>query len=108
MNNMYIIPANSKRGRLIFNLFRVIDLWVIAIGAIITTFLVLGFGTDNIFLLIAELSPLGIALLLVVPVENYHNVLVFLQEAYLFFISQRQFRWKGWCASNGARQEEGK
>ena len=88
--NDYLIPANSKRGKLIFNMFRLIDIWVIAGGAITTTLLVLLFQTNNVFLLIAELLPLGIALLLVVPIDNYHNVLVFLQEIYLFLVSQKR------------------
>lgn len=104
--NDYLIPANSKRGKLIFNMFRLIDIWVIAGGAITTTLLVLLFQTNNVFLLIAELLPLGIALLLVVPIDNYHNVLVFLQEIYLFLVSQKRYQWRGWCASNGAKREE--
>ena len=108
MNNQYLIPANAKRGRLIFNMFRLVDIWIIAGGALITGLLVVIFQTHNILVMIAELLPLAIALLLVVPIDNYHNVLVFLQEIYVFLVSQKKYRWRGWCATYGAKSEEGK
>ena len=34
--NQYLIPANSKKGQLIFNIFRPIDLGVLLVGATLT------------------------------------------------------------------------
>ena len=31
-NNQYLIPANTKKGGLIFNIFQPIDLWIFGIG----------------------------------------------------------------------------
>lgn len=102
----YIIPANSKKGQLIFNLFRPVDLIVLFFGAFTTLLLFFIIGRNGIFLTIASLIPLTIALILVYPVANYHNVLVFLQEIYLFYISQRQFCWRGWCLGSGGETDE--
>ena len=100
MNN-YLIPANSKKGQLIFNLFRGIDLGVLAIGAVVTFLLIVLIGGDSLLMLVIKLLPLGISILLVMPVAYYHNVLVFLQEMYKYLVSQKEYRWKGWCATNG-------
>lgn len=99
MNN-YLIPANSKKGQLIFNIFRWVDLIIVIIGALITLLVMFLVKGDSLFALVVKLLPVGISLLLVLPVANYHNVLVFLQEAYLYFINQKRYHWKGWCASN--------
>lgn len=104
----YIIPANSKKGQLLFNLFRPIDLWILVIGGIATLILFFVFGKGGIFLTVASLIPIAIALILVYPVANYHNVLVFLQEIFLFYMSQRQFSWKGWCVRSGTETEQGR
>ena len=35
------------------------------------------------------------------PLPYYHNVLVFLREVYMFYFTQRTYRWRGWCATYG-------
>ena len=105
MNNQYLIPANSKKGQLLFNLFRPIDLAILVVGGMTTLILFFALDVEGIIVPIACLLPLAISILLVMPVAHYHNVLVFLQEVYLFLVSQRQFRWKGWCASNYGKSE---
>lgn len=97
MNN-YLIPANSKKSQLILNLFRPIDLGILIGGAAITLVMLFLPG-DSLLWLVAKILPVGIALLLVMPMPYYHNVLVFLREAYLFASSQRTYRWRGWCAT---------
>ena len=104
MNN-YLIPANSKKGQLIFNTFRTEDIVILLIGIIITIFLVIIIPGDGIWIMALKLLPLGLSVLLVYPVAYYHNVLVFLREAYNFFVSQKEYRWKGWCATNGDEQQ---
>jgi membrane protein implicated in regulation of membrane protease activity len=97
MNN-YLIPANSKKSQLILNVFRPIDLSILIGGAVITLILLFLPG-DSILWLVAKILPVGLALLLVMPMPYYHNVLVFLREAYIFVSSQRSYRWRGWCAA---------
>ena len=97
--NQYLIPANSKKGQLLFNVFRPIDLGIVLIGAAITLILMFALPGDQIWVIFIKLLPIGFCLLLVLPIANYHNVLVFLQEVLLFYTSRRWYKWKGWCAS---------
>jgi len=97
MNN-YLIPANSKKGQLIFNVFRPVDLIIVVVGATVSLLMMIAIPGEEFWKLLIKLLPVGIALLLVIPIPFYHNVLVFLQELYLYFSSQRVYHWKGWCA----------
>lgn len=97
---MYIIPANSKKSQLIFNVFRPIDLFGILLpGALLTVVFLFVFPGDSISAIIIKLAPVSLALFLVMPIPFYHNVLVYLREVYIYFSSQRRFYWRGWCAS---------
>lgn len=98
--NQYLIPANSKKSQLIFNLFRPVDLFVIGGGALLTLILMFALPGDEIHILVIKLLPLAISLLLVVPIPQYHNVLVFLREMLLYMYSEKEYVWKGWCASS--------
>ena len=98
--NQYLIPANSKNGQLIFNVLRPFDLGLLILGASLTLIFLFAFQGDSILLLFIKLLPIGISVFLIIPVANYHNVLVFLQEMYLFYMNQRKYQWKGWCASS--------
>lgn len=100
MNN-YLIPANSKNGQLILNLFKPADLVILAIGTIITVVFLFVFKEDTVPLLVAKLLPVTISLLLVMPIPYYHNVITFLREVYIYYTSQNQYRWRGWCSKHG-------
>ncbi len=93
----YLIPANSKKGQLYFNLFKGIDLAILLGGALITTFSLLLFQGGGIFAMILKLLPILISILLVFPVAHYHNVRVFLKEMYLYLVNQKRYDWRGWC-----------
>ena len=103
MNN-YLIPANAKKGQLIFNLFRYQDLLILLGGGLTTLILVFAIKGDGIIEMVIKLLPIGIAVLLVMPIAYYHNVLVFLTEMFKYFTSQNVFRWKGWCATSGREE----
>ena len=97
---MYIIPANSKKSQLIFNVFRPIDLFGILLpGALLTVLFLFIFPGDSISAIVIKLAPVSLALFLVMPIPFYHNVLVYLRELYLYFSSQRRYYLRGWCAS---------
>jgi hypothetical protein len=100
MNN-YLIPANSKKSQLIFNIFRPIDLIILLSGGVTTLLLMFLIQGDSLTGLIIKLMPIGLCTLLVMPVPYYHNVLLFIREAYMFYFSQRTYRWRGWCAAYG-------
>lgn len=106
MNN-YLIPANSKKGQLIFNVFRTFDLILVVIGAFITVALMIIFsGYDSLPMIFLKLLPLGISILLVIPIPYYHNILVFLQEAYIFITTRRTYEWKGWCVRSEFTEQQ--
>lgn len=99
--NQYLIAANSKRGQLIFNVFRPIDLGIISGGAIATFILFLIVQPSSLFSGIIVLLPILVCGFLVMPIPNYQNVLCILQNIYRFyFVDKNQMTWKGWCAKD--------
>ena len=95
--NGYLIPANSKKGTLIFNMFRPIDLIIFIIGVGISLIgLAIVPSTELVAVTIA-LLPVCICGLLVVPVPNYHNVMCALISIWNFYTKRRRYSWKGWC-----------
>ncbi len=105
MNN-YLIPANSKKGQLMFGIFRPIDLTVLIAGGFITLLFMFIIPGETFTVLVIKLLPLAICVLLVVPIPYYHNVLVFIEEAVIFLMEQKQFSWKGWCAKSEYGSEQ--
>lgn len=106
----YLVPANAKRGTLIFNLFRKIDLIIFAIGVGLSLIL-LAFvqnDTTSFGLIILKLLPAGISTLLVLPIPNYHNTLCAIQSILAFYTERRRFVWKGWCFYEGFDNEKRK
>ena len=101
MNEDYLIPANSKRSRLIFGLFTIFDLIMFGFGLAITLFLLMVVPLSSTFITIVVLAPALVTGFLVMPVPNYHNVLTFLHEVFHFYTERRQFEWEGWCIRRG-------
>lgn len=101
----YIIPANTKRSLLIFGYFRPVDLIIFSVGAVFTLFFLFIIKEQEFKYLIVKLSPALVALFLVAPIPNYHNVLVFIQEIINFFANKRVYLWKGWCVIDETRQK---
>ncbi len=97
----YLIPANSKRGQLIFNYFRGIDLIIFGIGLAISFLLLIIIGTGELWRTIIILTPAVIGAFLVAPVPNYHNVLVLITSIYQYLNNRRNYIWKGWCVTSG-------
>lgn len=99
--NQYLIAANSKKGQLIFNIFRPIDLGIISSGTVITFILFLIFQPNNLYVGIFVLLPFLSCAFLVLPIPNYHNVLCVLTNIYKFyFVDKNELTWKGWCAKD--------
>ncbi len=99
--NQYLIPANTKRAQLIFNIFRPVDLGIISTGTVITFILFLILQPQSLFLGIIVLIPFLICAFLVLPVPNYHNILCVLINIYNFyFVDRNQLVWKGWDVKN--------
>lgn len=98
---MYIIPANSKRALLFFGIFRLYDFVIFAVGCTITLILLFAMNSYNGLLFTAiKLAPAAIVTFLVLPVPNYHNVLVLIREIFDYYSKRKIYIWKGWCFSN--------
>lgn len=102
----YIIPANSKKSKFIFGIFRGIDLAIFAIGVSLTFALLFAIRGTSTGLLILKLAPAGIACFLVMPFPNYHNVLCLIREIIEFYFNRRIYLWKGWCLSNVTEEKK--
>ena len=99
--NQYLIAANSKKGQLIFNIFRKVDLIIALIGTGTTFILFLIFQPSSLLSGILVLLPLLVCATLVMPIPNYHNVLCVLQNIYNFyFVDKNQLVWEGWCCKD--------
>lgn len=93
----YLIPANSKSGQLIFNIFRPFDLILFASGFVISVLSLMIVSPTTFAAAGICLIPVAICTLLVVPVPNYHNVLTVIIELIMFYYNRRNYKWRGWC-----------
>ena len=100
----YLIPANTKRGKLIFGWFRQFDLYLFGLG-ILTTIVLLAFmPLSSTMMTILILSPALISAFLVMQVPYYHSMLNVIVAAYEFFTNRQTYRWKGWCYKSVKRK----
>lgn len=99
MVNGYLVPANSKRGTLILNMFRPIDLIIFGVGTGVSLLLLIIVSSviDSTAGIVIAILPALIVGLLVVPIPNYHNVLCAIQSILRFFMERRNYIWRGWC-----------
>ena len=105
-NNMFLIPANSKKSMLIFGLFNIVDLIVFGSGVMVSFLLLLILPIEQIAFGIIALAPALVTGFLVFPIPNYHNTLRFIISALEYFLGRQKFTWKGWCCRDG--EEESK
>ena len=105
MNGNYLIPANTKRGRLLLGVFEPIDLIMFSSGILTTLILVAVLPIDKLSVALLALAPALVTGLLVLPVAYYHNVRQLLTEIYKYFTNRNRFVWKGWCFNNGEEEE---
>ena len=93
----YLIPANAKSGKLIFNIFRPFDLILAVSGIVVSILALLIVSPGQLISAIMWLLPALICAFLVIPIPNYHNVLVVITDLITFFYNRRNYKWKGWC-----------
>lgn len=93
----YLVPANAKKGSLIFNVFRPFDLILFGSGLLVSFLFLTIFPTSNTILLFLACLPGIICGLLVLPIPNYHNTLVALMSIYSYYTGRKKYIWKGWC-----------
>ena len=102
----YLIPANTKKGRLILGWFRPFDLALFGIGVLVTVILLAFIPLQTTIGVILALSPALITGFLVMPVPYYHNMLNVIVEAYEFITHRQTYRWKGWCYRDGDKKRK--
>ena len=108
MNGRFLIPANSKKSMLIFGLFNGVDLMIFSIGTATSLLLLIIVGPNEALDTFIVLIPALIAILLVSPIPNYHNVRTIIKSAWEFFTNRQVFIWKGWCAKYVYGEESNK
>ena len=96
----YIMPANSKKSRLILGMFTQKDLVVLAIGLPISAVMLIAFRALGFWMLVVGALPGLTAVLLVMPVPHYHNVLQLITNIFKFYTGRRKYEWKGWTVTN--------
>ncbi len=106
MYNQYLIPANTKRGKLLLGWFRPFDLALVTTGILITMVLLAFMPLNSTFVTILILAPGLISAFLVMPLPYYHNMLTVIVELYEFLTNRQTYRWKGWCYKNGEEKEK--
>lgn len=103
MDDQYLIPANTKRGRLLFGWFRPFDLALFGCGVLVTFVLLAFMPMENVWMTIVVLAPAVITGFLVMPVPYYHNMLTIIVELYEYLTNRQTYRWKGWCWKDGKK-----
>ena len=98
MFNMFIIPANSKNGKLIFSLFTKFDLILLSSGFVVSILSILIITPSSLQGILLCLLPALICAMLVIPIPNYHNIFTVLKELIEFFYQRRNYKWEGWCS----------
>lgn len=96
-DDSYLILNNSKKAMLIFSIFRPIDLIIFGIGVLVTFLLFMVFQGLNLWTSLLVAMPLLITGLLVFPLPNYHNTMVFLGQIYKYLNNTKRYEWRGWC-----------
>lgn len=104
MNN-YLIPANTKTGKLILGIFRPFDLILFATGVLVSVTLLALLDLSSTFVTILILSPAIICAFLVMPVPYYHNMLNIIIELYEYITNRQTYRWRGWCYKVGKKNK---
>ena len=96
----YLIPANTKSGKLILGYFKPFDLILLGTGVLISLVMLMTYPMSSNWQVVIVVLPGLISAFLVIPVPNYHNILTIIIECYTFFTNRRRFIWKGWCVSD--------
>ena len=102
--NQYLIPANSKKSKLILGFFTLQDLIACGIGGGLTVILLVILREPTTLELILAIVPLLTSVLLVFPVAHYHNVMQLLSNIISYAFGRRKYYWKGWCVKDDANE----
>ncbi|MBR1717873.1 MAG: hypothetical protein IJ715_01225 [Bacilli bacterium] len=105
-NDVYLIPANSKKSMMIFGMFYPFDLILFGTGLSVTLLLLMILPLDSLIVSLIAISPGLITGLLVFPLPNYHNTLTVLIDVIDYFTTRQKFVWKGWCVMDELKKNK--
>ncbi len=97
----FLIPANTKKGNLIFGLFRPFDLILFGTGVLISVIFLAIMPLSSVTVTLLVLSPAMVTGFLVIPIPYYHNMLNVITELIQFLTNRQKYVWKGWCVLDG-------
>ena len=97
----FLIPANTKKGNLIFGLFRPFDLILFGTGVLISVIFLAIMPIISVTVTLLVLSPAMVTGFLVIPIPYYHNMLNVITELIQFLTNRQKYVWKGWCVLDG-------
>ena len=95
---IFIAPKNFKRGRLIGNKYRIIDLVIACTLILISVVLVLTYVLNsgkNIIVIMIMLLPALAAGLILIPLGFYHNLVQRIILWINFMASRKVWKWQG-------------
>ena len=72
--------------------------WAVGIGATLLMLVII--SPNTLLTAIIDLLPALICGFLVLPIPNYHNIRIVIQELYRFYTTRQRFIWKGWCVND--------
>jgi len=99
-----LVPANAKKGLLIFNMYKLTDFLLIVVSAIIT--IIIYFMVDKSFAsILLAMSPLVLAILYTIPIPNYQNLNKVLRNLSQYTRNDQKYYWKGWCLDETFKDE---
>ena len=103
----YLIPANTKSGQLILNIFKKGEAIYCGVSFLVSFALIIAFQDyfSNTLVAIMCLLPAIVAAFLCIPVPYYHNIMTIIAEIYEFYTTSRRLKWRGWCFRDGAEKE---
>lgn len=98
MNGGCIVPANAKKSMKIAGFLRPMPDLIILIAGIVSVFVFTSIvDKNNILMVVCAILP-GLCLIgLILPIPNYHNVLVAIGSIIKYYNNRRSYVWKGWC-----------
>ena len=100
--NVYIIPANSKKSQLILSYFTTGDLVLFAIGASFSLISMLSVKGASFWVMVMLALPAIITGFLILPLPPYyHNIRTVIGNFNRYIFGIKKYYWRGWCASYG-------
>jgi len=93
-----LVPANAKKSMLVLGFLRPMpDLVILITGILATVIIMLLIDTEDIIITICACLPAFIGVASILPIPNYHNVLVAIGSVIKYYNNRRNYIWKGWC-----------